>query len=108
MLRTVAARNCSGAWPLVSTIWRSASGRDLLAQDWPEGEEEALVAGQPADRRRRLAVQRRMIGLIGRAEAGDIGDILAQRQLAVHVQAGKRLILVELRGQRVRLLPGNA
>ena len=54
-----------------------------------EGEEEALIAGQPADHRRRPAAQRRMIGVERGGEAGDVGDILAEGQLAVEVEAGK-------------------
>ena len=101
MLRTVCALNCSGAWPLVRTIWRSVSGRDLHRPGLGVSKEEALVAGEAVDHRRGLAVERRLVRVVGRGEAGDVGDILAQRQLAVHVQARQRLILVELLGERI-------
>ncbi len=65
------------------------------------GDEEALVAGEAVDHRRFLAAQAGAVGLVGRLQAGDVGDILAQRQLAVDVQAGERLVSVILLGQRV-------
>ena len=52
-----------------------------------------------------LAAERRLIRIIGRVEPGDVGDILAKRQLAVDVQPGQRLIVVELLGERS--LPGR-
>src|SRR3546814_5355015 len=50
--------------------------------------------------RRLLAAQRRAIGVIGRLKPRDVGDILPQRQLAVHREVRERLILVELVGKR--------
>ena len=64
-------------------------------------EEEALVAGQAVDHRRRAAVQRGAIGVVGGGEAGEIGDILAQRQLAVEVETGEGLVGVVLADQRL-------
>ena len=95
MLRTVSARNCAGAWPSVSDAAAQRSRRVLRRPGLGKGEEEALVAGEAVDHRRWLAVQRRLVGVVGGGEAGDVGDILAERQLAVEVQAGQRLIGVD-------------
>ena len=43
------------------------------------------------DHRRFLAVQRQLVGLVGDGETGVVGDVLAQRELAVDVIAGHRL-----------------
>ncbi len=47
------------------------------------GHEEALVAGQAVDHRGFLAVQRKLVGAVGQAEAAEVADVLAHRQLAV-------------------------
>src|SRR5690348_9411114 len=54
-------------------------------------DEEALIAGEPLDHRR-LAVLRRILLVrgISRFDARQVADILAQRQLSVHVQIGER------------------
>src|SRR3546814_5416385 len=51
------------------------------------GDEEALIAGEAVDHRRFLAVQRSAIRVIRRLQPRDVGDILTQRQLAVHRSA---------------------
>src|SRR5687768_17695573 len=78
----------------------AVDGQQLLKQgvaifgppDLAEAEEEALVAGIAANHRRRLALQRHLIGVIGDGEAGEVGDILAERELAVDLGAGQRLV----------------
>ena len=64
------------------------------------GHEKALVAGQAADDGC-LAVLGliALIRAIRRLDAAEIADIFAERQLAVHLGAGDRLILVILRGE---------
>src|SRR5579884_1727651 len=66
--------------------------------------EEALVAGVAVDHWR-LAVTADVpaIGGIGRLEPAEIGKVFAERQLALDVHAGNRLVLVELGGEPVRL-----
>src|SRR3546814_8774366 len=54
------------------------------------GDEEALVAGEAVDHRGFLAVQRSAIRVIRRLKSRDVGDILTQRQLAVHREIGER------------------
>ena len=74
----------------------------LFAPRLREGEEEPLVAGESVDHRRGLAAERLVISEIGHGESGDVGDVLAQRLLAVDVQAGQRLVGVVLRRQLLR------
>ena len=73
--------------------------------DLRPAEIETLVAGHAVDHRRRPAAQRMLVGVIGDGEAGEVGDILAERERALDVAAGQRLIGVilgdELRGQRI-------
>ncbi len=73
----------------------------LAAPDLGEAEEEALVAGQAVDHRGRLAVQRQVIRLVGDAQPRQVGDILAERQRALDVDAGERLVRVVLLDQTV-------
>ena len=68
----------------------------LLAPALREGEEEALVAGQSVEHRRRLAAERGDISLVRGDQAGDIGDVLAKHLLTVDVDAGQRLVGIVL------------
>src|SRR3546814_2263606 len=79
-----------------TTLFRSHLGRPRLRR----GDEEALVAGEAVDHRGFLAVQRSAIRVIRRLKSRDVGDILTQRQLAVHREIGERLVAVVLRGER--------
>ena len=101
MLRTVCARYWSGAWPLVAIALAQRCVAHLGRPGLGVSEEEALVAGQAVDHRRWLAASEALIGVVGRGEAGDVGDILAERQLAVDVQAGEGLIGVDTAGERL-------
>ena len=83
-------------------------GRDPLAQrlfahlgrpGLRIGDEEALVAGEPVDHRCFLAAERGVIRIVGRLKTGEIGDVLTQRQFALHVEAGERFVRVVLLGQ---------
>ena len=65
------------------------------------GEEEALVPGEALDHGRLFFAQRSSVGIVGRGKAGDVGDVLAKRQLAVDVETRKGLVRVELCGQRL-------
>src|SRR5947209_1415922 len=86
----VAHGNCA------ELIRRVRVGQHLLAERFGarlggpalrESKEEALVAGQAPDHRRGLAAERVPVRLISGAETRDIGDILVDCQLAIHVQA---------------------
>ena len=69
-------------------------------------EEEALVAGEAVDHRRRLAVlSDSVVGGVRDLEAAEVADVLAQRQLAVDVRARQRLERVVLRAERVGRAP---
>ena len=46
--------------------------------------------------RRRLAVERELVGAVRDDQPGQVADVLAERQLAVHLQARQRLELVVL------------
>src|ERR1044072_5808488 len=64
----------------------------VLAAALGVAEEEELVAGEPADHRRRASAERCVIGVVGGGEAGEVGDVLAQSELAVEMEAGKGLV----------------
>ena len=69
---------------------------ELGAPELPIGEEEALLGRKAVDlRRRRLAGEGMFERIIGDGKAAEIGDVLAQRELAVDRQAGQRLEPVE-------------
>src|SRR3546814_2691903 len=85
-------------------------GRDLLRQilraivaapHLRPAEEETLVAGQPANHRRFLAAERLLVGVISDGQAGEIADILTQREAAVELFARQHLIGVILRDERL-------
>src|SRR3546814_19190872 len=80
----------------------------VAAPDLCPAEIEALVSGQTAVHRRLPAVERGSIGVIGDGDTGEVADILAERQRAVDVLAGQRLILVilfdEALGERLETL----
>src|SRR5262245_3596402 len=59
-------------------------------------EEEALVAGESVENRRLGAVERQMIGGLRDGESREVGDVLAERQAAVHVQPRNRGVGIEL------------
>src|SRR5262245_4649755 len=73
-----------------------------------EAEKKTLVAGEPADDRRRLAQERTMIGVKGDQHPTKICDVLAQSEIAVHVHSGKGLegvvLPAELLGSCLELL----
>src|SRR3546814_18382200 len=52
----------------------------LVAPRLRKGEEETLVAGQSVDRRRRLAAERAVIGVIGDFQPRQIGDIRSEER----------------------------
>ena len=108
MLRTVCTRHGPGRVDVGCDPRAQRRVAQLAAMRLGVGEEEALVAGQPVDHRRRLAVQRRLIRFVGRGEPGDVGDILAELLLAVEVQAGQRLIGVYIAPPAPRPPPRNA
>src|SRR3546814_13597306 len=68
----------------------------VAAPDLCPAEIEALVSGQTADHRRLPAVERGSIGVLGDGDTGEVADILAERQRAVDVLAGQRLLPVLL------------
>src|SRR5690606_18509232 len=78
-------------------------GGDLVAQgvvaifrlpDLGPAVEEALVAGDAVQHRRRLTVQRQVVGLQTHRRAGGVADVLAHGQGAVDLEARDRLVLV--------------
>ncbi|VXC06622.1 hypothetical protein BREVUG8_90154 [Brevundimonas sp. G8] len=83
-------------------------GSDLLLQgfvtilrlpDLGPAVEEALVARRPVQNRRRLAVQRQVIGLKPHRHARGVADVLAHRQAGIDGVADDRLIGRILRTQ---------
>src|SRR5690606_12029166 len=58
--------------------------------------EETLFAGEAVDDRRRPAGERQLPRLMRDRQAAEIADVLAQCELAVHLQAGQRAVLIEL------------
>src|SRR3546814_9695735 len=50
-------------------------------------EEETLIAGQPANHRRFLAAERLLVGVISDGQAGEIADILTQREGAIELRS---------------------
>src|ERR1039457_5748975 len=85
-----------GAAKLRRRVWIALDAHDGLviarlgAPHLRPAHEEALLAGQPIDDRRRLTAQRQLIGLVCNGEAGVIGDVFAQRQLAIDRKARNR------------------
>src|SRR6266704_6865591 len=69
---------------------------DLLTPTLREGEEELLVVRQALDDRRLLAAERKPVGIVGRGQSGHVGDVFAQRLLAVDRDVGERTIAVVL------------
>src|SRR5207249_5596626 len=59
-------------------------------------EEEALLGREPVDELALLAGKRALERLVGEARAAEVGDVLAERELAVHFHSGQRLVAVEL------------
>ena len=98
-LRTVCARKRPGAWPSPTICARSAASRVFSRQDCANARKKRWSPVSAVDHRRRLAAQRFQVGLVRDVEAGDVGDVLAQRLLAVEVQARQRFVGVVLRDQ---------
>src|SRR5205807_8135525 len=71
----------------------------LATPDLRPGQEEALLAGQPCDHRRRVAAERPAVCLERDLQSRQVRDVLAQRQAAVHPVARDRLVTVELLDQ---------
>src|SRR5260221_6506070 len=57
-------------------------------------EEEALLGREPVDELFLLAGDRALERFVGEARAAEIGDVLAEGQLAVHFHPGQRLVAV--------------
>ena len=71
----------------------------VLAAALRIAEEEALVAGEAGDHRRLAAAQRGAIGVISGGEPGEVGQILAERELAVEREIREGAIGVVLADQ---------
>jgi hypothetical protein len=65
---------------LVIRLLRSAGLARLRAPGLREAEVEALVGREALEHGFRLALLRELVGVVGIGEAGDVGDVLAQRQ----------------------------
>src|SRR5689334_8602735 len=61
--------------------------RGLAGPRLRPAEENALVTAKAVDHWRRLALQRRVIGVEAHGEATEIGDVLAHRQAGIDVHA---------------------
>ena len=68
----------------------------LVAPDLAVAQEQPLIAGKPVENRRLLAVEREVIGGLGDGQARKVGDVLAQRQLAVDEHALDRAVAIVL------------
>src|SRR6267378_1230607 len=64
---------------------------DVRAPHLRPREEEALLGREPVDELPLLAGERALQGLEGEARAAEVGDVLAEGQLAVHFHPGERL-----------------
>ena len=73
----------------------------LSAPGLCKAQEEALVWCEPVQCLRLLALQRQLIRVVGGGQAGHVGDVLAQGELAVDRQILERFVAAELCGQRV-------
>src|SRR5690606_14045640 len=76
-------------------------GGEVPAPDGGPVGEEALVAGQAVDHRILGALGGALHGVVGGGQAAQVGDVLAEGELAVDVQARGRLVAVELLHQLV-------
>ncbi len=78
-----------------------------LAPRLGKGQEEALVAGQAVLDGVRLAVQRQLVGVVSRRQAGDVGDVFRQHLLAVDASVRERtigvILLDQLLGRRLEV-----
>src|ERR1039458_9790072 len=83
-------------------------GEDLLADGGCPGlaglalgvaEEELLVAGEAANDWGWLAVERGLPCVVGCSDAGEVGDVFAERLVAVEVQVGEGRVGVVLFGE---------
>src|ERR1700719_3683818 len=63
-------------------------------------QEEALIAGEAVDHRCRLVAERMMIGVERDQRAAEIGDVLAHGEIALKMDARKRLVAVEWAAER--------
>ena len=57
-------------------------------------DEEALVRSKAVRRILSPAARRQLVGLVGKAQAAGVGDVFAQRLVAVDMHAGKHLVPV--------------
>ena len=66
----------------------------IVSPDLREPEEEALLRSEPIDFFRRPAFfgQRLLQRHVSELHPADVGDVLALRQLAIDMEAGKRLV----------------
>src|SRR5204862_8184833 len=71
----------------------------LAAPCLSPAQEHALITCQAIDDRRRLAMERGVIGVERQCQAAEVGDVLAHRQLAVHMHTREGLIGIELRAE---------
>ena len=85
-------RNRRGLCGSDATCVLIASSRCAPRHACANDEEEALVAGQSVEHRRRLAVERHLVRLIGNLQPRHVADILAHRQRAVDEHAGRRFV----------------
>src|SRR5579862_4583945 len=72
---------------------------DRLPPALREAEEEELIAAEARGARRRLAAQGKPPAVVCDREAGNVGDVLTERLLAVNVDTGEGLVVVELLGE---------
>ena len=105
MLRMTQTRWTEGLCGSVVKRCAKLASAVIPPPDLRPAEEEALIAGRPVDHRRILAAQRRLVGVISDRQAGKVGDILAQREFAVDLLPGQRLIGVILMPPASRSAP---
>ena len=90
------ARNSLGLCGSVTRRLSSSVVAILAAPDLRPAEEEALVAGEAVDLRRGLAAERQLVGLERHRHAGQVADVLAERELAVQMAAVEHGVAGEL------------
>ena len=94
-------RQRTGLWTSLPTCSRTASGRSLVRQLWAKAMKNRWSGVKPSIGRQLLALGRQLERRVGHAQAADVGDVLAQRLMAVDMQPWQHLVGVVLPGHEL-------